>query len=646
MIARMMFSVCVLLTATIAQGKTEPKPEAKPEVKQDTVKPQAGGETKVQGQLTGQVTWSGRVLVTGDVEVTDKASLLIRAGTVVTIAKEDGGRSGWNPNFVEIQVRGRLLVEGRPDAPVMIGPEGMEQTATLKIEGEIEPKWHGIVLHPRPAAGDDRHTIRGAVIAHAFAAIQVPADAPLIEDCVFAACGVGVEAGSAYKSLEYAPIRKDGSPEVRMCRFVQCFAGVYASGNARPDVHRCVFFRCRHGAGNRRPGVTTPLEAPGVSLVHCALIENNVAVIGSVLTRDSIFANNSVALLMSPFHSPHGTNIDGMSIRACLFHANGMDSQGDRGMQADLLQGDPAFTGPLENLMALTPTLPPALKLGANSAALRKGSGGRDLGPMVSVQAEASIVHWQPSGTLVKDWLAAPSSDSAEATWRAAKEYKRGGKIGKSFFASVSATDGLVDLRNTFGNERAGWLALKLTSEQAADATIEVNGDIEQFDYSVNGAGAKSVPQRRRMSETGASYPIKLKAGSNTLAVYVKGFGNQPRFGLSLAGSWQPDAEEPAAEVSFLSSRAYALKGERFIEVTFTPGLHWDNGLRRDALTLQHDELDVQGSAAVRVTALDKLLIGPLPNDWNKGTVELKFADIRNLAGQPSTGIKTTKLKL
>lgn len=618
----------------------EPKSPEKPAAKQE------GKELAVQGQLTGQVTWSGQVRVTGDVEVTDKATLLIRAGTVVTIDEHDATKGGWNPSFVEIQVRGRILIEGRPDAPVKIGPAGMDESATAKLESDVVPKWHGVVLHPRTAAGDDRNTIRGAVFAWAFAALQVPADAPLIEDCVFACCGVGVEAGTAYKNREYASIRKDGSPEVRGCRFTQCSTGVYASGPARPDVYRCAFYRCSQAVGNRRPGVTTPLDPPGVSMVHCALIDNRIGVIGSVLSRDSIFANNDVAMLMSAFHSPHGTNIDGMSIRACLFHANASEIQGDIGMKADLMHGDPAFAGPPDSLLALTPTLPPALKLGDASAARGKGSGGRDLGPMVSVQAEASSIHWKPSGTLITEWLASPATEPAEATWRASKELKRGAKLGKLFWASATATDGLVDLRTTFGNERAGWLALKFTCEQAADAVLEANGDLEQFDYSLNGAAPKSNVQRRRLSETGASYPIKLKQGANTLLVYVKGFGAAPRVGVSLGGSWQRDGEEAAPDVSYLNARAYALKGERFIEVTFTPGLHWDNGMRRDVVALQNEELDMGGSASIKVLAVDKLLIGPLPSDWTKGEVELRFADVRNTAGQPSTGTKTVKVKL
>ncbi len=631
-----------------AQGTkpAEPKPQQKPPTEKQQGKPD-DKEITVQGQLTGQVTWSGRVRVTGDVEVTDKATLLIRAGTVVTIDEHDGSKSGWNPSLIEVHVRGRLLVEGRPEGPVKIGPAGMDQSASVKKETALVANWHGFVLHPRVAVGDDRNTIRGAVFAHAFAALQVPADAPLIEDCVFACCILGVEAGTAYKNTEYSSIRNlGGSPEVRGCRFTQCGTGIYATDAARPDVYRCAFYRCNVGAGNDRPGITTWLSPPGISMVHCALLENTTAVTGSVLVRDSIFAGNSVAMRMSNFHGTFGTDIDGMSIRACLFHANASEIQGDIGMKAALLHGDPAFAGPLDTLLALTPTLPPALQLGEASAARGKGSGGRDLGPMVSVQAETSSIDWKPAGTLINEWLACPTTESAETTWRASKELKRGAKLGKLFWSSAPTTNGLVDLRTTFGNDRAGWLALKFTTEQAADAVLEANGDLEQFDYSLNGAAPKSNVQRRRLSETGLSYPIKLKQGANTLLVYVKGFGATPRVGVSLGGSWQRDTEEAAADVSYLSARAYALKGERFIEVTFTPGLHWDNGMRRDVVTLQNAELNMGGTASIKVLAVDKLLIGPLPSDWDKGEVELRFADVRNTAGQPSTGTKTVKVKL
>ncbi len=251
-------------------------------------------EVTFRGEVTGVTTWTGRVRITGDIEVPDKAALVIKAGTEVIIDGSDASHAGWNPGLIEIHVKGRLRIEGELLAPVSIGPADMATTATTLVQTRQPARWHGIVLHPRTQRAEDRNTIRGAVFAHAFAGVQVPDESPLLEDSVFLQCDVGVEAGSAYKSrTEVGLPGRQGCPEITRCRFAQCITGIYAEGNARPDVYRSVFYRCGNAVGNRRPGITYTLHPPGVSVVHCALLHNNIAAAGSVLTRDSIFAGTA-----------------------------------------------------------------------------------------------------------------------------------------------------------------------------------------------------------------------------------------------------------------------------------------------------------------------------------------------------------------
>lgn len=604
-------------------------------------------EVTFRGEVTGVTTWTGRVRITGDIEVPDKAALVIKAGTEVIIDGSDASHAGWNPGLIEIHVKGRLRIEGELLAPVSIGPADMATTATTLVQTRQPARWHGIVLHPRTQRAEDRNTIRGAVFAHAFAGVQVPDESPLLEDSVFLQCDVGVEAGSAYKSrTEVGLPGRQGCPEITRCRFAQCITGIYAEGNARPDVYRSVFYRCGNAVGNRRPGITYTLHPPGVSVVHCALLHNNIAAAGSVLSRDSIFAGNARAVLLSAFHATFGTNIDGMSIRTSLFHGNASDIEGDLGMAADLLRGDPAFVGPLETLLAAAPPLPPSLHLGSGSAARGKGTGDRDLGPMVSVPADGVAVSWRPAGAPVAEWLAAPLTDAPATAWRAAKELRRGERFGKSHWAAADVSEGRLDLRATFGNDRAGWLGARFTAEQAGEVVLEVNGDLEAVELSCNGAAPVKVNQRRRFSERGSSFPIKVKAGANALVLFVRGFGTSPRLAVSLSGTWESLADAPTAEIGCTSARALAIKGDRFVEVTFSPGLHWDNAARRDVVVVRHADLGAIGQVSVQVIGLDKLRVGPLPKEWGKGSVELDLLGVRDLNGKPAGGPRKVTVKL
>ncbi len=635
----------VLTLVGVALAQDPPVPPPPPPAPQPAAP--AVPEVTFRGEISGVTTWSGRVRVTGDVEVPEKAALVIKAGTEVIIEGSDASHAGWNPGLVEFHVKGRLRIEGEVQAPVTIGPADMATSATMLMTTQQPAQWHGIVLYSRTQRAEDRNTIRGAVFAHAFAAVQVPDESPLIEDSVFLRCDVGVEAGSAYKSRTEAGLSpRAGCPEINRCRFAQCITGIYAQGVARPDVYRSIFYRCGHAVGNRRPGITYTLHPPGVSVVHCALLHNHIAAAGSVLSRDSIFAGNDRAVLLSGFHAMFGTNIDGMSIRQSLFHGNASDIEGDLGMAADLLRGDPAFLGPMEALLALGPPLPPCLDLGSGSAARGKATGDRDLGPMVSVPADAAAVSWRPGGAPVVEWLGAPVTDTPATAWRAAKELHRGERFGKSHWAAAEVSEGRLDLRATFGNDRAGWLGTRFTSEQAGEVMLEVNGDLEAVELSCNGAPPVKVNQRRRFSERGAAFPIKVKAGPNALVLFVRGFGASPRLAVSMTGTFEGIADPPTGEIGYASARVFTLKGDRFVDATFSPGLHWDNAVRSDAVAVRHVDLGAVGQLAVQVVGLDKLRIGPLPKEWAKGSVELDLIGVRDLNGKPAGGQRKVTVKL
>lgn len=73
------------------------------------------------GVLTGNITWSGRVHIRGDVELAENARLTIRPGTeVVFHPAGDADSLTEHPNFIgsELIVRGRLIAEGTAEKPI------------------------------------------------------------------------------------------------------------------------------------------------------------------------------------------------------------------------------------------------------------------------------------------------------------------------------------------------------------------------------------------------------------------------------------------------------------------------------------------------------------------------------------------------
>ena len=93
----------------------------------------------VSGLPPGRTTWSGTVLVAGDVEVPADALLAVEPGTRVVIASKDASASGWNRERVEIHVRGGITVAGTAGSPVV-----------FEVDGLPPPPWDA----PSPTPGD------------------------------------------------------------------------------------------------------------------------------------------------------------------------------------------------------------------------------------------------------------------------------------------------------------------------------------------------------------------------------------------------------------------------------------------------------------------------------------------------------------
>ena len=153
---------------------------------------------EVRGTLGLQTRWTGTVKLTGDVTVPKDGTLEIAAGTTVLVAGADGAQGGWNPKLVEVHVEGEIRALGAPDRPIVWrseAPKSLDEQQRFPRFDQVA--WHGIVIHQQ-AAGSDvnrRSTFRYVQFQHAMSAVQVPHGSPLIEDCVFHHCLLGIEVG-------------------------------------------------------------------------------------------------------------------------------------------------------------------------------------------------------------------------------------------------------------------------------------------------------------------------------------------------------------------------------------------------------------------------------------------------------------------
>lgn len=602
--------LCCCLVAAVAVGQGKVKP--------------------THGKIEGKVRWTGEVFLDGDIEIVEGAELSIAPGTNVRIAGTDFTKGGFRGDRVEIQVVGRLVVQGTKEQPV---------TFTGIHEGEGKPVvWHGIVHRPAEPRGR-RTEIAYARFDGAFTGVQVPFGSPRIANCVFLHCKVGVEVGTAYIDQRRRGAKPGlATPEIRNCRFAHCKTGVYAEERGSPDVSHSVFYRCGVGVGNNRPGVSYSLEDPGVVVQRTAFLKCGIGILGQGLVQDSIFVGNSTAIRLSNFHRLFTNLIDHLAVRHNLYHDNGTMIEGDTGVDNDPIQGDPGFVGPLTDLEKPGVALPPCLALRSDSKAKGKALDGGDLGPLGVFRGPEGDVRWQPAGAIVTAILGLPAPAGQKAGGVARSRPSLGKKVGKQWWAAAPlGPQSEVDMSGLFGKAKGGWLAFTAKGNRAGEVEIELNGDVEKVVAYVSGKPQELLTSRYRFGLVGKRVKIQLKGGKSFVVLRVHGWGTRPRLGIAFPkGVALETAKQPKDKPLEISTgKIVSRRGERWIDVTVKSVLHWaETGKSGSAIVMDAAGKKLEGteSLAIEVIGQKRLKILDVPARWGK-PLQVQLLDLRGADG-------------
>lgn len=596
----------------------------------------------VQGELPKEARWQGVVRVVGDVTVPDGGRLEILAGTKVLIADQDASKAGRDKGSVEIVVRGQLLVQGSTERPVLVTLESAaadaEKDSTEAIELRLQ--WHGITLLPSGDAAKNRDHVRGLHLEHAKAGIRIPDGDPLIEDCVFRHCTLGIDIGVVWIQGKFVTTAGCGpaGPEIRRCRFTSGYTGVCACASAVPVVELCVFHKLRNGVSSHRPDLVYYLAEPGPTVSHCIFHQCDQGVVGCSMVRDSVFLGCRRAMALSEDHDRDGEGIDHMVSENCLVHDCQHEIGGDSAVARDVIRGDPMLRGPLDELGKPWPPLPPCLELAAGSAAIGAARDGSDLGPIVGQRRQsAPKLAW--TGKLVTGFRAA--SCDPPGGWQKIAKPSLGAAVGKSWWAAADQEpDGLVGLRRVFGFGRTvGLLAFEFDCAAAGQVPLEFSADAMKLEIAVNGIPVVTAANRQRFGGVNGPVQAKVRAGTNVLLVHAVAWGPEPFLGVALGGDWTPTPPPDAAEAAdppVLKGRLVRLKDGVFLEATLTATSHWTSAPGKDLARVKPAGQLVEAQAVdVLWSGPGRLRIGPLPPDCRKGDVEVTLPGLRDPSGKP-----------
>ena len=226
----------------------------------------------LSGHISTDTTWSGQVLIDGDVIVEPGTALTIAAGTLVQVAaRSDSRAGGFDTNRVELIAYGDLIVGGGPRRPrlvrvgsVVADPQGLVRSAAHERAGAgagsgsavgscVDVACHSPVGAAAIAAGHNRVVGRGlGAVGH----------------------GHSQRRGANCGRPNYGEIRTGGSQQTgARPRFRRAhrrgWAGGARLGGGTRHIHRRLqrqtsrLVRRRHGAGISRAGTVPDNRAGG-----------------------------------------------------------------------------------------------------------------------------------------------------------------------------------------------------------------------------------------------------------------------------------------------------------------------------------------------------------------------------------------------
>ena len=140
----------------------------------------AAAPAEVEGTVKADTVWSGQVLVVGDVLVPEGVTLRVEPGTHISFIKSESSKI--EPMFLsmgtELMVRGKLLVEGEKDRPVVFDAAPQDEDGNVIKPGRGD--WGGIIFDGRSAEGS---VVRDAKITMAETAVSMYGSSPSLESC-------------------------------------------------------------------------------------------------------------------------------------------------------------------------------------------------------------------------------------------------------------------------------------------------------------------------------------------------------------------------------------------------------------------------------------------------------------------------------
>lgn len=178
-----------------------------------------GGPVQVEGVVTKDTTWSGEVLVVGDVLVPEGVTLTVAPGTKVMFQASESTKI--EPMYIsmqtELMVRGSLRAEGAKDRPISFMPAPEDMNTKRPERGD----WGGIIFD---GPGSGRSALSYAKLTMAETAISAYGSSPAISDCSISDCRYGLVSMAGSR------------PKLTRCTITDGEFGIVASHGGRPEM--------------------------------------------------------------------------------------------------------------------------------------------------------------------------------------------------------------------------------------------------------------------------------------------------------------------------------------------------------------------------------------------------------------------------